>query len=196
MSEKHFFSSKKGGVGHWTNERMDEFKPRSGEKILDIACGKRKVNGAIGIDNDKQSDADIISDVTKGIWFKDNYFDTVFCLNFLEHIMEFDKVLSEIYRVLKPNGILHVEVPYYNSYNFAQTPFHHILFCETSIRDWYTREGTFKRYTKAKFKIVETELYFTKPALFVPSSIRIKAAHYIPNLCYQIYWKLEKDGGC
>ncbi|KKK73962.1 hypothetical protein LCGC14_2888510, partial [marine sediment metagenome] len=136
--------------------------------------------------------ADIIADATK-LPFKKNSFDTIFCLNFLEHTFKFNEVLTEIHRTLKPNGIVHVEVPYYNSYNFAQTPFHHIMFCENTMSNWYTKQGTFKRYTKAKFKILETELYFSKPAMVIPKGIRIKLAHYISNLCYQIYWKLEKD---
>ncbi|PIN84926.1 MAG: hypothetical protein COV47_04880 [Candidatus Diapherotrites archaeon CG11_big_fil_rev_8_21_14_0_20_37_9] len=188
----HYFSNSKAGVGHWTNERMEVFKPKKGEKILDIACGMRKLNGAIGIDYDSKSNADIIADATK-LPFKNNEFDTVFCLNFLEHTFKFDEVLTEIHRVLKPNGIAHIEVPYYNSYNFGQTPFHYIMFCETTMHDWYTNQGTFKRYTKAKFIVDEMDLYFTKPAMIIPKALRPKLAHYIPNLCYQIYWKLRKD---
>ena len=189
---EHFFSNSKPGVGHWTNERITTFKPEKEENVLDVACGNRKINGAKGIDNDPKSKADIIADATK-LPFEKNSFDTVFCLNFLEHTFKFNEVLTEIHRVMKPDGILQVEVPYYNSYAFGQTPFHHIMFCETTMKDWYTKEGTFKRYTKAKFKILKTELYFTKPAMLIPKGLRIKVAHYIPNVCYQIYWKLKKD---
>ncbi|MCK4884042.1 MAG: class I SAM-dependent methyltransferase [Candidatus Diapherotrites archaeon] len=188
----HLFSNPAPGVGHWTNEKINSFKPKKGEKILDVACGVRKINGATGIDNDPQSTADVVADATK-LPFKKNSYDIVFCLNFLEHTFQFDEVLTEIHRVLKPNGVVHVEVPYYNSYNFGQTPFHHIMFCETTMNEWYTKQGTFRRYTKAKFKVLETVLYFTKPAMLIPGFLRIKIAHYIPNLCYQIYWKLQKD---
>jgi ubiquinone/menaquinone biosynthesis C-methylase UbiE len=188
---KHFFATNAHGVGHWTTERINDYKPKEGEKMLDVACGVRKIPGSVGIDNDPKSKADVIADITT-LPFDDNSFDTVFCLNFLEHTIQFDEVLTEIHRVMKPKGILHVEVPYYNSYNFAQTPFHRIMFCETTMNEWYSHEGSFKRYTKAKFNVLETELYFTKPAKLFPKSIRIKIAHYIPNLCYQIYWKLEK----
>ncbi|HIH09591.1 MAG TPA: class I SAM-dependent methyltransferase [Candidatus Diapherotrites archaeon] len=190
---KHFFSNGAAGVGHWTTERINSYEPSKGSRVLDVACGNRKIRGAVGIDCDRASAADKIWSDDKPIPFKDNYFDEVFCLNFLEHTFNFDKALTEIHRVLRPGGIAHIEVPYYNSYNFGQTPFHHIMFCETTMRDWYTRQGTFSRYSKAKFRIDETELYFTKPAILLPAGIRIKIAHYIPNLCYQIYWKLAKD---
>ncbi len=189
----HFFANSKPGVGHWINERIEAYKPEKGRKVLDVACGKRKIPGSIGIDYDKKSDADNTWKDSEKMPFQNNYFDEVFCINFLEHTFEFDKVLTEIYRVMNPGAILHVEVPYYNSYNFGQTPFHHIMFCETTMKDWYTTTGTFTRYSKAKFKILEMELYFSNLARLLPAGLRIKAAHYISNLCYQIYWKLQKE---
>ncbi len=189
----HSFSNSAPGVGHWTTERIAAYNPKKGAKVLDVACGKRKIPGSIGIDYDKKSDADKLWKDSEKIPYPANYFDEVFCLNFLEHTFEFDSVLTEMHRVMKPGAVLHVEVPYYNSYNFGQTPFHHIMFCETTMRDWYSKGGTFSRYSKAKFKVLETELFFTKPAMLMPGPLRIKLAHYIPNLCYQIYWKLQKE---
>ena len=43
-------------------------------------------------------------DATK-IPFDDNKFDVVICNHVLEHVLDDDKALSEIFRVLKPNGI-------------------------------------------------------------------------------------------
>jgi len=43
--------------------------------------------------------------------FKKNRFQAVFCLEALEHIFDPQKVLSEIKRVLKPNGYLIILVP-------------------------------------------------------------------------------------
>jgi 2-polyprenyl-6-hydroxyphenyl methylase/3-demethylubiquinone-9 3-methyltransferase len=37
--------------------------------------------------------------------FPDNSFDCVFCCDVLEHVRDLPKVISEISRVLKPNGI-------------------------------------------------------------------------------------------
>lgn len=37
--------------------------------------------------------------------------DGITCLNVLEHIDDHEKALAEIYRILKPGGIAHVEVP-------------------------------------------------------------------------------------
>lgn len=50
--------------------------------------------------------------------FKDQSFTGVFCLEVLEHIFKPKKVISEIYRVLKPNGYVIVIVPNEKSYLF------------------------------------------------------------------------------
>lgn len=193
MSVKHFFANNLHGVGHWTTERINAYrKPSDKWRVLNVASGNRKFKGSVSIDYDESTNPDKIWKSTEPLPFPDKCFDEVFCLNFLEHIFEFNEVLSEIYRVMKPGGILHVEVPYYNSFNFGQTPFHHIMFCETTMAQWYTQKGAIARYSDIKFEVIETELYFTKPAMLIPFPLRIKLAHYIPNLCYQIYWKLKK----
>lgn len=193
MNCKHFFSNNKKGVGHWTNDKINSFKAKPKQKILDVACGNRKINGAHGIDKDKKSQADYIFDLEKPWKIKSKQYDIVFCLNFLEHTFAFDHVLKEIHRVLKPGGICHIEVPYYNSYNFGQLPFHHINFAENTIETFYTKEGQFTRYGSVNFKVLEKELYFTKPAMLIPKDMRIKFSHYIGNLCYQIYWMVKKE---
>lgn len=44
--------------------------------------------------------------------FSDNSFDSVLCLNTLEHIYDAKAVLHEIHRVLKPGGQIYVMVPF------------------------------------------------------------------------------------
>jgi len=52
--------------------------------------------------------------VIKGDWhnlyFKDESYDLVYS-NALDHVLYFDKFLSEIERVLKPNGIVFFQLP-------------------------------------------------------------------------------------
>jgi len=45
--------------------------------------------------------------------YSDNYFDLVILDNVLDHTSSPEKVLSEIYRVLKKDGILHLEIQIY-----------------------------------------------------------------------------------
>jgi|LGVF01.1.fsa_nt_gb SAM-dependent methyltransferase len=54
--------------------------------------------------------ADILMDV-QDIPFEDNTFDVVFCNHVLEHVTDDNKAMSELYRVLKPDGLGIFQVP-------------------------------------------------------------------------------------
>lgn len=54
---------------------------------------------------------DIVGDVCD-MPFPDNHFDSVFLIEVLEHVHNPHKAVSEIYRVLKPGGILVFSVPF------------------------------------------------------------------------------------
>ena len=49
-------------------------------------------------------------DITN-IKYKDNYFDAIICNHVLEHIPDDHRAMSELYRVLKPNGWAILQVP-------------------------------------------------------------------------------------
>lgn len=51
-----------------------------------------------------------VADITD-TGFPDNFFDIVFCLDVLEHFENLEQPISEIKRILKPNGLLVVSLP-------------------------------------------------------------------------------------
>ena len=76
---------------------------------IDLGCGKCKPYGYIGVDIIEG--VDIIHNCEKGLPFKDNYADEIRAYDFLEHIQDKHFLISEIWRVLKNNGILNFQVP-------------------------------------------------------------------------------------
>jgi len=42
----------------------------------------------------------------------DETFDTIICYHILEHIMDDQKAISELYRILKPNGNIYIQTPF------------------------------------------------------------------------------------
>ena len=58
--------------------------------------------------------------------YQDNYFDVVICMEVIEHVAQKEKVLSEIKRVLKPNGFAIITFPC-NNYPFTYDPINYIL---------------------------------------------------------------------
>jgi predicted SAM-dependent methyltransferase len=78
---------------------------------VNIGCGKIKYEGWINIDIDH--DADIVLDVRKGLPFDDESVDFIYNEHFLEHLTfeESSKLLGEIYRCLKKDGVVRIATP-------------------------------------------------------------------------------------
>ncbi|MCE8424421.1 MAG: class I SAM-dependent methyltransferase [Candidatus Methanoperedens sp.] len=96
------------------------------EKMLDIACSSGKFSSCFikngwkvfGIDISdnvfyaKERGLEAIkSNITEGVPFKNESFDLIFAGEIIEHIVDTDFFLSEIYRVLKKSGILIITTP-------------------------------------------------------------------------------------
>jgi SAM-dependent methyltransferase len=111
-------------------KQWEKFTPLSKKiKILEIGCGPQGVINFLPLGNKYSIDplADFykerfnfdykLSHLQKGIGenlpFKDESFDVIILMNILDHSEKPEKVLSEIKRVLKPNGILHFENYFY-----------------------------------------------------------------------------------
>ena len=58
--------------------------------------------------------------------YEDNFFDTVVCMEVIEHVNNKEKVINEINRVLKPQGYLIITFPSDN-YPFTYDPLNYIL---------------------------------------------------------------------
>ena len=67
---------------------------------VDAAVGKRLEYGGL----------DAVSNL-EALPFQDDTFDAALCMNVLEHVRRPDICLSEIYRVLKPGGVVFLMVP-------------------------------------------------------------------------------------
>ena len=72
-------------------------------RLLDIGCGDRKRQGALGLDIQVTKDVDVIADARK-LPFRDEAFDHVYSSHVLEYFShrEVLKVLRKWIRVLKP----------------------------------------------------------------------------------------------
>lgn len=131
----------------------------SNRKILDFGCGKRKRPGAIGIDRNSRSDADVLHDLNHFPYpFSDNHFDEIYCDNILEHLDDVIQVMIELHRITKPNGIVEVTVPFYPHRNANTDPTHKHWFGVHSF-DYFvsgTSHGEFQ-YSPIQFTVHSVE---------------------------------------
>lgn len=107
--------------------------PEKGKRVLDIGCGngtvlynlKDRFDQLYGVElfeeqaqwarntlNDCDNPVDIkVENVEQGLSHPDNHFDYVVMAAVIEHIFDVKKVISELVRVTKPNGILCITTP-------------------------------------------------------------------------------------
>ena len=122
---------------------LDWLELRDGERVFDCGCGMGfylMTIGAlrqlqlVGLDGDtqrlhwaqrEQVPAELLSGDILKLPFPDASFDKVLMSEVLEHISDDRVALSEIYRVLKPGGILALSVPHAR-YPFWWDPINHI----------------------------------------------------------------------
>ncbi|PJZ61808.1 class I SAM-dependent methyltransferase [Leptospira adleri] len=123
--------------------------------ILDVGCGNKKRAGAIGIDFNSRTQADVIHDLNSFPYpFEDSYFNEIYIDNCLEHLDDVMKVMEEIYRICKPGGSVKVIVPYFRSLWAFTDPTHKHFFGVNSFTYFDPDHMIFKRYayTKVTFK--------------------------------------------
>lgn len=131
-------------------------------KILDIGCGNRKIPGAIGIDRNPSTQADIMHDLNIVPYpFPDNEFDEINCDSILEHLTDVLKIMEEIHRITVAGGIVRVKVPYYTSFDAYTDPTHKHFFTSRSF-DYFRGNYAYSYYTKTRFNILNIRLTFLR----------------------------------
>jgi len=111
----------------WITELLNSINLK-GKKVLDIGCGfgrfvyylREKGIDAIGIDISESSiklakDNNCAVGNAEDLQFENNSFDVVISLGVLHHTPDINKAIQEIWRVLKPDGIVFVVL--YNKYD-------------------------------------------------------------------------------
>lgn len=130
-------------------------------KILDLGSGRRpyQLDNAqvIHLDCFELPHIEVVHNLEQYPWpFADNEFDKVRAVHVLEHLSDTVKAVEEIYRILKPQGILYIEAPIYPNPCCWRDPTHKKVF-EKNTFDFFCPEtplGQENDYcTKAKFKI-------------------------------------------
>jgi len=157
---------------------------------LDVGCGKNKVDGAIGIDISKDSDADVICDIERGLPFKDSVFDEVYCNQIVEHVSDLVSFMEEIHRVSKNHAKVFIDAPYYASFTAYQDPTHKTFITEHTF-DYFLENSPYNYYTKARFRVVKISYKYSKITrilFFIPKRI---LRRFLFNSTLGIHFELE-----
>lgn len=159
-------------------------------KILNLGCGKSTIKGFVNVDSHKLKGVDIVHDLNKFPYpFKTKTFHIILAEHIIEHLDDIPKVMEELYRILKPSGIVEIISPHFASMSAFIDPTHKHYFSVSSF-DYFTNPKDFDYYSKCRFKIIRKRVTFPEHYKFLePIISRLMnkfKGFYETNLCYLI----------
>ncbi len=126
-------------------------------KILDVGCGSNKYEGAIGLDHNPRTAADVIHDLGEVPYpFEDNEFDLIVSRHVVEHIPDVMAFITELYRITKPGGRIKLVTPHYTNPDWATDPTHRNHFNSYSFNTFMPERQVFDFYTEVQLKPIHT----------------------------------------
>jgi len=152
-------------------------EPQSSEsRKLNVGCGKDIRPGWVNLDLIDYG-GNQITDLDKFPWpFPENHFDHILCSHVLEHMNNFNAVVTELYRVAKPNATIEVRVPFFLSTKYYSEPDHRIPFGIRSFDNYEEIGGrTLKFYEKWK---LGHRTNYNSPARFVILEKRFHVSNF------------------
>lgn len=129
-----------------------------GEELkLNIGCGKIHFDGYVNIDISEDCKPDKVLDIREGLgMYKDDSVDEIIANGVLEMILpneEFLFVLNELWRVIRPNGIIKGQVPSIDPRVLMLDPFDRRWFQVGTFNYWNYKEHSWREFgTQYGFK--------------------------------------------
>jgi SAM-dependent methyltransferase len=126
--------------------------------LLDVGCGLNKHPGAIGVDRNRDTAADVIADIDRGtLPFRENTFEKVLVVHVIEHVADVIATLEEVHRVARPGGRIIVETPHYTDFSSFCDPTHRWHLNSFSFR-YFTEDGGFSYYTRRRLRELRVQV--------------------------------------
>ncbi len=173
----------------------------------DLACGNNLQKGFIGVDITKKgTQAKIECNLLNPPWpMESESVDELFSSHYIEHIPHgvngfndpFWDFFNEAYRVLKPNGLFRIIVPYFTSVRATQDPTHQRFMSEMSFaylnKAWRDMNKLSHYPTDCDFEIVKMDHAVSEEFNGRPQeAVQYSAIHYW-NVVNDLHIVLKKN---
>ena len=169
--------------------------------ILEIGCGQKKKHPAsITVDRVDLPQVDIVADIEDGLPFlPGNSIDHIHCRSVLEHVENFELLMREIVRILKPEGKANIFVPHFSNPYYYSDYTHKRFFGLYTFYYFVDTQKQLKRkvpafYTDIRINIISQKLVFRSPFWFrqrikkllgrLINATPFMQEYYEENLCY------------
>ena len=126
-------------------------------RILDVGCGANKYEGAIGLDNNPRTAADVIHDLGEIPYpFPDNEFDLIVSNHVVEHVPDVMAFIGELHRIAKPGAKIRLLTPHYTNPDWPNDPTHRNHINSYTFNTFIAGREVFDFYTDVQLKPLRT----------------------------------------
>jgi SAM-dependent methyltransferase len=123
------------------------------ERTLDVGCGIKKYPGAIGLDVNARTAADVVADLDHQPYpFRDSSFDALRAIHVIEHVSDVIRTMEEFHRVVRAGGTVRIETPHYTDFSSFCDPTHKWHLNSFSFRYFGPDDAGYGYYTTARFR--------------------------------------------
>jgi SAM-dependent methyltransferase len=127
--------------------------------VLDVGCGLNKHPGAVGVDRNLNTRADVIANLDYFPFpFRDSAFREVRATHVIEHVADVIRTIEEFHRLLAPGGRVIIVTPHYTDSSSFCDPTHRWHLNSFSLRYFGEDHGSFGYYSKARFREISTRV--------------------------------------
>ena len=170
--------------------------------VLDVGCGINKYPGAIGVDRNPRTRADVIADLDQIPFpFRSEAFREVRAIHLIEHVSDVIRSMEEFYRLLAPGGRLVIVTPHYTDFSSFCDPTHRWHLNSFSLRYFGQNHGGYGYYSQARFREISTYVRLLALWRYLGFELLVNSSRWFRRfwefyLCYLIRgkvieWQLE-----
>ena len=125
----------------------------SKERILDVGCGINKLPGAVGLDRNPRSRADVLADLDSFPYpFRDSSFDRLQAVHVVEHVADVMRTMEEFHRLVRPGGSVFIVTPHYTDFSSFCDPTHRWHLNSFSFRYFGEDNAGYGYYSHVRFR--------------------------------------------
>jgi SAM-dependent methyltransferase len=127
--------------------------------VLDVGCGINKYPGAIGVDRNPNTRADVIADLDHFPFpFRAGAFREIRAIHVIEHVGDVIRTMEEFHRLLEPGGTVFIVTPHYTDFSSFCDPTHRWHLNSFSLRYFGENDGGFGYYSQVRFREISTRV--------------------------------------
>lgn len=128
-------------------------------RILDVGCGINKFAGAIGIDRNPRSRADVLAELDHFPYpFRESSFDALRAIHVIEHVADVVGTIEEFHRLVRPGGLIYISTPHYTDFSSFCDPTHRWHLNSFSFRYFGDDNAGYGYYSDARLKEISVRV--------------------------------------